>query len=168
MAKKASKKTAKKAVKKASPPAARAKARRAAGLPADAKLDELRKKFLRPRAAKQPTGKSDAIARDSLSAAAGSAQEVVRAAMPRVRIVQMSPGNNSDAPRQATAQGAGLNALRGKYGGLAPIANHADAATTADSSEIVMVDSPSTDAVCRGPGPKAIIVSGGKIIGRQG
>ena len=88
--------------------------------------------------------------------------------MPKMRIVTPAAASSSDASRRDTAHGAGLDALRKKYCDLPPAANHGDAATAADRSEVVLVDTPTTDAANRGPGPKAVIVSGGKIVGWQG
>jgi hypothetical protein len=166
MAKKTSKKAAKKPVarKKAAAPRKKKPAQRAAERPAaKATPGELRKKYLRTR-----TVTAAAAASDAAASLPRSARDVVAAAMPKMRIVTPATTSSADAQRQATAHGAGLDALREKYCDLPPAANRARAATAADRSEVVLVDTPAGDAAKRGPGPKAVIVSDGKIIGRQG
>ena len=170
------KKTSKKAAKKAAPKAAKKSPKRAGAAPESKalskKLDQLRTKFLSPKAVRAPAGKKLASASDATVAAVKSAREVVEAAMPGVRVLGAPSATKSDAPLLATSQGAGLDSLRKKYGVSGPAAASDTLSVPGNSvpgkSEVVMVDSSMAASDDRGPGPKAIIVSRGQIVGRQG
>jgi hypothetical protein len=127
------------------------------------KLEALKRKFL-PSKPSSSRRSSRRLASDTVSSPK-SAREIVAEQMPGMRILSEPLQSNSDAVEHATAHGAGLDALRQHY----LEAPQADAVSeTPGDSEVVMVEPVATDAAKRGPGPKAVIVSNGRIVGRQG
>jgi hypothetical protein len=70
-----------------------------------------------------------------------------------------------DGLAHATSHGVGLDALQQRFYGTS---RNEPVSKVPGESEVVYVEPEATDALKRGPGPKAVIVSGGKIIGRQG
>jgi hypothetical protein len=128
------------------------------------RLEALRKKFLPSKSARTPADKSKGVS-DS-TPASKSAHEVIAEQMPGMRIVSSAPvRGDRDALAHATSHGVGLDALQQHFCGASQNASVSDLPA---ESEVVMVEPVTADAMKRGPGPKAVIVSGGRIIGRQG
>jgi hypothetical protein len=173
MAKKTQKKTAKKVAKKAS---AAKRPKTAKKSSPRTKLEVLKEKFLGTGkktvkgASKARAGAKASKPSDSASEPSGStksAHDIVAEEMPGMRVVASRPISNQDAAEHATGSGKGLDALRQRYFGSSASDSASDAGGVADS-EIVMVEPKAGEESGRGPGPKAVIVSGGRIVGRQG
>lgn len=111
-----------------------------------------------------------------------TAREVIEEQMPGFHIVDRSRAVDSQWNVQADATSADLAALREKYLGGSAADASADAAypsdatfatdaadtDTADTSAIILVEPDIPNVHDRAAGPKAVVVSEGEIVGRQG
>ncbi len=102
-----------------------------------------------------------------------TAREIVEEQMPNFKVVE--PGRGIDAVRRADTDATtpDLAALRKKYLGenAGAVSHNSTDAADADGGEasgIVLVKPKAATAQDRGVGPKAVVVSRGRITGKQG
>ncbi|HJT36537.1 MAG TPA: hypothetical protein VJ783_31230 [Pirellulales bacterium] len=158
--------------KKPSKKRAKASLQSSLSTPIVEKLASLRRRFLE---SSQETGSAaaDSLERESSRSTKSrkSAHEVIAEKMPGMRIVATAPISDRDVKQHASSQGTGLDALKRKYFGQAAGSGqtkNSDSESAEGDSELVLVEPAAADANRRGPGPKAVIISNGRIIGRQG
>ena len=98
-----------------------------------------------------------------------TARQIIKEQMPNFRVVRKGAATEDAPTAKPDAVGPDLAALRRKYLGEAvDAAPPPDAAARDDGGEIVIVEPNDDRGRRRGAGPKAVVVSKGKVSGVQG